>query len=84
MIIPISKAALAMLLGSSQAIAGPEQASQDGSDPAAFFLLLFGLAALLLGMRNLRQLKDKRMMPPRFGAQGSDGGKAPPKHTKED
>jgi hypothetical protein len=35
------------------------------AEPAGFFLMVLGLAALLLGLRNLRDLRYKRMTPPR-------------------
>jgi len=37
----------------------------NGSEPASFFLLVLGLVALLIGTRNLRELRTKRMAPPR-------------------
>lgn len=44
-----------------------EQAEQarDSGEPAGFFLLLLGLLAVLLGIRNLRALRSQSMIPPR-------------------
>lgn len=84
MILPIPTPALALMFGSSQVIAGTDTISQDASDPAGFFLLLFGLAALLLGMRNLRQLKYKRMSPPRHDPHDERDLKAHSRQVSED
>lgn len=46
------------------------QTVPDSSDPAGALLLILGLAAVILGMRNLRELRNKRIVPPR-----------PPQHT---
>jgi len=42
-----------------------EETTQEQAEPAAFILLVLGLAALFLGMRNLRELRHKHMIPPR-------------------
>jgi len=42
----------------------PEDVPQN-ADPAGFLLLVLGLVAVLLGMRNLRELRSNRMAPRR-------------------
>lgn len=50
-------------LGSAGAT--PADISAD-STPLGLILLLLGVVALLLGMRNLHDLRNKRMSPPRI------------------
>ena len=56
---------LALLTGTTIALAEQADAAQESTEPASFFLLLLGLLAVLLGMRNLRTLRSQRMIPPR-------------------
>lgn len=51
-------------LAQAQAQAGAD-ADTSHSDPVAVLLMVIGLIALLLGLRNLRELRGKRMTPPR-------------------
>ena len=44
--------------------------AETQAEPAGFFLMVLGLAALLLGLRNLRDLRYKRMTPPRQKPRG--------------
>ena len=53
-----------LLAGAAPVLAQQADSAAHGSEPAGFFVLVLGLAALLLGMRNLRELRHKRMMPP--------------------
>jgi len=57
---------LCLSLISLDAMAEEAAARTDNqAEPAGFFLMVLGLGALLLGMRNLRELRHKRMLPPR-------------------
>jgi len=58
-------ALLALLTGTTLALAEQADATKETTEPASFFLLLLGLLAVLLGMRNLRTLRSQRMIPPR-------------------
>lgn len=40
-------------------------AESTPAEPAGFLLLVLGLAALLLGLKSLRDLRHKRFLPPR-------------------
>ena len=62
-----------------------EQSSQTTAqaEPAGFFLMVLGLVALLLGMRNLRQLRHKRMAPPRLDPVRPPPGNTPPPSTQD-
>lgn len=83
MTLPTSKAALILFGGVAPAVAQQADSAQNAAEPAGFFLLVLGLAALLLGMRNLRELRHKRMMPPRPDQVRSNTPEADP-HPHQD
>jgi len=62
---PIFYTLMTLTAGPSQAFADSAGEADTSAEPAGFFLMIIGLAALLLGMRNLRELRHKRMAPPR-------------------
>jgi hypothetical protein len=64
---PTFRCAALLGLFASAPGAWAEQAEQarDSGEPAGFFLLLLGLLAVLLGIRNLRTLRSQSMIPPR-------------------
>jgi len=41
------------------------QPSPEQAEPAALILLVLGLVALFIGIRNVGDLRHKRMLPPR-------------------
>lgn len=53
---------LSLLL--SQVAIAADSTPAGSAEPAGMLLMLLGLLALLLGMRNLHDLRTKRMTPP--------------------
>ena len=58
-------------LAVSPAVAAPIEGELASN--AASILVLLGLWALLMGMRNLRELRHKRLVPERRQARDDDG-----------
>ena len=58
-------AVFALFASATGAWAGQAEQAQEGGEPASFFLLLLGLLAVLLGIGNLRALRNQSMIPPR-------------------
>jgi len=55
----------AWLLLSAHALADSDEAARSGGESAGILLLVLGLVAVLLGIRNLRELRHKHLSPPR-------------------
>jgi len=66
---------------STPAFAETTQQATGSTEPAGFILFVLGLVALLIGARNLRELRTKRMAPPR-PRRTSESQKTPPQHSK--
>ncbi len=49
---------------SVSAFAETTEHATDSAEPDGFILFVLGMVALLIGIRNLRQLRTKRMPPP--------------------
>jgi len=50
---------------SAPAFAETTEQATGSAEPAGFILFVLGLVALLIGARNLREQRTKRMAPPR-------------------
>jgi hypothetical protein len=66
---------------SAPTFAETTQQATGSAEPAGFILFVLGLVALLIGARNLRVLRTKRMAPPR-PRRTSEDQKTPPQHPK--